>query len=111
MYENALKEIEDWKAQRDRYKEEYLRQKDINNRIEEHFKLLLDDKKNQIKDLKSNKNGCLQTLEHLEVEIKKELFIDAKINLLIQYNELLKTYNKIDEKEREEDFRGPRRSW
>ena len=66
-------------------------------------------KTQQIKDLKSDKNGCYQVLHHLEHEIKKELFMDAKINLIIQYNELLKTYNQIEEKERVRDFAHPRK--
>lgn len=55
----------------------------------------------EIKDLKSNKNGLLKVIKHYENIVCKAMF-DNETNLKItkEYRELIKLYNKIEGEER-----------
>lgn len=76
-----------------------------NEEIVKHNKFLesrIEDLKNTINEIKSNKNGVYHTIKYFEDEIKSSTF--GKEDLARIYIELVKLYNCLDE----EDFKRKR---
>ena len=70
--------------------------------VNERYKIHNEYLSNNVRELKSNKNGLLKTIKHLEKEIKDTQFIDDKVELAKIYDLMIHTYNKLEEKEYKE---------
>lgn len=81
-------------AENIKYQEEI---KDLKEKVEK-YKAVNNRLTYMNRELRSNKNGLLKIIKHLEKEIKDVQFIDDKVNLVREYNLLLYTYNEIDNK-------------
>ena len=81
-------------AENIKYQEEI---KDLKEKVEK-YKAINNRLTYMNRELRTNKNGLLKIIKHLEKEIKDVQFIDDKVNLVREYNLLLYTYNEIDNK-------------